>query len=313
MSIIKRSNNIKSNKIGSIKDYRERYNYLNERDKQRYEYQRENTERLIERVKNDRVLNGEKLKAQIETYKDRNKTSLVKSMTNTHNITVILFSIISGILSSVGVAYMVGGLTLGGISIILLTIIMLIANNVAIQPILINSLYFNKSINKYIGVILLGISTLGVFTVSVITNNVTLRMLHLNNILSYAFTFVFDVSVVGINFLHYQTCLFDVNNKVKEDLGLATEPLPEVKNEQIKPTTLVPNKVLGFTGTGKSNNTPTGEIIKNYLNTLQPGEPVNLKDVDVNYSTGIKFLNANEFDLPIVRDNSNSKNKYIRG
>lgn len=310
MSIIRKSNNFKTKQIGSVKDYKDKYDYLNQRDEQIYGYKRNNKQRTIERVKQDKELNLETLKADIENKKNRNKLKLVKLMTQTHPFIVALFSIISGILSSIGIASIVGINTLGGISIIILAIIMIYGANAVIQPTFINSLDNKPSIKNYIGSALLGIVMIGVFYVSCRTNKKTLDLVNLPADLSLAFTFVFDVSVLGLNFLHYSICLFNVKDRVKKDLGIIEEQQEQKITRQL-PVIIEkePTNIIGFTG---SSNTKTSDKIINYLDSLQDGDPVNLKDVDCNYSTGLKFLNANENKLPIIRDTTNSKNKYMK-
>ena len=310
MSIIKSTNTFKNKNIGSVKDYKDRYNYLNERDIQKYDYKRNKKDRNIQRTKQDRLLNTEDLKARIENTKDRNKLKLVKTMTNNHTITVITFSIISGLLSSIGVGVTVikNGNIFGCISVVLLTIIMLLGINIVIQPKLINSLYFKQSINKYIGCILLGIASIGVFVVSIKTNKVTLDLLNLPPILSYAFTLVFDVSVTGLNFLNYQTCMFDVSDKVKNDLGVNEQPIPTPQPKAYIETNS--DNIIGFK---RNDNIKTAEKVEEYINNLETGEPIIIKDIDANYSTALKYINEHHEDLPILKDNTNSKFKYIRG
>lgn len=310
MSIIKSTNTFKNKNIGSVKDYKDRYNYLNERDIQKYDYKRNKKDRNIQRTKQDRLLNTEDLKARIENTKDRNKLKLVKAMTNNHTITVITFSIISGLLSSIGVGVTVikNGNIFGCISVVLLTIIMLLGINIVIQPKLINSLYFKQSINKYIGCILLGIASIGVFVVSIKTNKVTLDLLNLPPILSYAFTLVFDVSVTGLNFLNYQTCMFDVSDKVKNDLGVNEQPIPTPQPKAYIETNS--DNIIGFK---RNDNIKTAEKVEEYINNLETGEPIIIKDIDANYSTALKYINEHHEDLPILKDNTNSKFKYIRG
>lgn len=310
MSIIKSTNNFKNKNIGSVKDYKDRYNYLNERDTQKYDYKRNKKDRNIQRTKQDRLLNTEDLKARIENTKDRNKLKLVKAMTNNHTITVVTFSVISGLLSSIGVGVTVikNGNIFGCISVVLLTIIMLLGINIVIQPKLINSLYFKQSINKYIGCILLGIASIGVFVVSIKTNKVTLDLLNLPPILSYAFTLVFDVSVTGLNFLNYQTCMFDVSDKVKNDLGVNEQPLLTPQ-----PKAYIEDKNENIIGFKRNDNIKTAEKVEQYINNLEVGEPIIIKDIGANYSTALKYINEHQEDLPILKDNTNSKFKYIRG
>ena len=309
MSIIKSQNNFKNKNIGSIKDYKDRYSYLNERDVQKYDYNRERKQRRINRTRQDRLLNTEDLKAKIENTKDRNKLKLVKAMTSQHTATVIIFSTISGLLSSIGVGVLVAknGNILGCISVVLLTIIMLLGINMVIQPKLINSLYFKKSLNKYIGCILLGIATIGVFVVSIKTNKVTLDLLNLPPLLSYAFTLVFDVSVSGLNFLNYQTCMFDVSDKVKNDLGVNEQPIPTPQ-----PKVYIEDKKENVIGFKRNDNIKTAEKVDEYLQNLQPNEPIVIKDIDANYSTTLKYLNEHSDELPIIKDNTNSKYKWIK-
>lgn len=307
MSIIKQSNIFKNNKIGSVKDYKDKYDYLNQRDEQKYNYKRNNKQRTIERTKQDKLINTENLKANIENTRNRNKLKLVKEMTNTHKLVVALFSIISGLLSSIGVANIVGVNTLSGRSIILLTIIMIYGNNSMIQPKFINSLHNKKSIEKYIGSIILGVTTLGVFYISIRTNKVTLDLVNLPSDLSIAFTFVFDLSVLGINFLHYDTCLFNVQDKVKKDLGIIEEQ--ESKQLPIIVGQPTPTRAIGF---AKGDNIKTADKVTDYLNNLQGGDPVILKDINCNYSTALKYLNEHQDNLPIEKDNTNSKYKFMK-
>lgn len=306
MSIIRRNNNFKTKNIGSIKDYQQRYEYMKERNKQRYEYNREKTQQNIDRTKQDRSLKRQNLLIDIERKTNKLKLKLIKELTNLHALTVVIFSILSGTMSAIGVVNKVNGMW-SKFVVVSLTIILMLANNKAIQPKFINSLLLKKSLENIIGTVTLGIVTLGVFYISIITNRETLKLLELPIELSIAFTLAFDFSVLGLNFLHYSTIIFNVKDKVKQDLNLEDKPLVEVLptiNEQLKP------RQIGFASS--SDTTPTSEKIVKYLDTLPDGSPVNIKDVDCNYSTGIKYINEHKDQLPVTEDTTNSKYKFMK-
>lgn len=306
MSLIRRNNNFKSKNIGSLKDYQDKYEYLKERNKQKYTYQRERTKQDIDRNKNDRTLKKEELLTRICRRTNKLKLVLVKELTNTHTVTIITFSLVSGIMSAIGVLTKVNGVW-NKIIVLILTIILMLSNNKAIQPKFINSLLLKKNIENIIGSVILGVVTLGVFYISIITNKETLKLLQLPLELSFAFTLAFDLSVLGLNFLHYSTVIFDVKDKVKQDLNLVdksvVEVLPTIK-EQPK------LKQIGFVST--VDNTPTSKKIEEYLNKLDEGAPVNLKEINCNYSTALKYCNEHKEKLPIEKDKTNSKYKFVK-
>lgn len=306
MSLIRRHNNFKSKNIGSLKDYQDKYEYLKERNKQKYTYQRERTKQDIDRNKNDRALKKEELLTRICRRTNKLKLILVQELTNTHTVTIIIFSLLSGIMSTIGVLTKVNG-GWNKIIVLILTIILMLSNNKVIQPKFINSLLFKKNIENIIGTIILGLVTLGVFYISIITNKETLKLLQLPLELSVAFTLAFDLSVLGLNFLHYSTVIFAVKDKVKQDLNLENKTVVEVLPTIKQQTKL---KQIGFVS--NVDNTPTSTKIVEYLNTLNEGAPVNLKEIDCNYSTALKYCNEHQQILPIEKDTTNSKYKFVK-
>lgn len=220
MSLINKTNNFKSKSIGSLKDYQAFYKYKGERAKQRHKYSYDNKQRFIDEVNQDSQLYNAHLKAKINVTKNRHKIRIVNQFTNLHTTIIIIFSMLSACLSCYGVTKTVSNIWFKA-CILGLTMILLLGNNIAIQPKLISSLRFNKSLENIVGTSLLAISSLSIFVVSIITNKITLDKLNIQDkFLPWAFTFGFDVAVLGLNFLQYSSAMFDVKDDVKQDLDI---------------------------------------------------------------------------------------------
>ena len=221
MSLINKTNRFKNNRIGSVKDFKDKYKYDNAIADERYNYSYNNKERYIREVNQDNEIFNAELQAKITKSSNMNKIKIVQDIINLHIPIIILFSTLSSVLSCYGVILKFRGQPIAQFCVLILTMILLLGVNIGIQPKLIASLRFKKSISNIIGSSVLAIVCVAVFTISIITNKITLNALHITDgLLPWAFTFGFDLSSLGLNFLRYSSALFDVNDNVKSDLNL---------------------------------------------------------------------------------------------